>query len=400
MAGAAGPPAMADLASDAGLAAGPATAVDAGPCADERRIADERCEVAVRARARSDAAADAVRAAQRIYDGHESAAAAATEIADPRAIQAAKEEAHATFRAAGSAATTREAHEAAARAWLSEVNRINRSVREASATLTRERAASREVADRLERLELEADAARISAANADAACLAARSIAADCDERSAPELPSTLIPPVAGAPGRINGDQEETLEIALEAGGQPLIFRLLGGDRAAMQVMVTSLAGDDVDRRRHWQLLLTRLLEAITAEAIEGSALELPDVHPFWGMFTRLERREIAQGLASLGYRFDGLGGWADGRQPSKRDLSLALGYAGLDPMRVRQWPNDKEIENLFADAIVTADEYLAARAGDLTLAEMVTMLGRRADGLAEAWNAWGRIRPLLLSET
>ena len=205
---------------------------------------------------------------------------------------------------------------------------------------------------------------------------------------------------MAGAPGRINGDQEETLEIALETGGQPLIFRLLGGDRAAMQVMVTSLAGDDVDRRRHWQLLITRLLEAITAEAIEGSALELPDVHPFWGMFTRLERREIAQGLASLGYRFDGLGGWADGRQPSKRDLSLALGYAGLDPMRVRQWPNDKGIENLFADAIVTADEYLAARAGDLTLAEMVTMLGRRADGLAEAWNAWGRIRPLLLSET
>ena len=95
MAGAAGPPAKAALDSDAGHAAGPATAVDAGPCADERRIADERCEVAVRARARSDAAADAVRAAQRIYDGHESAAAAATEIADPRAIQAAKEEAQA-----------------------------------------------------------------------------------------------------------------------------------------------------------------------------------------------------------------------------------------------------------------------------------------------------------------
>ena len=47
----------------------------------------------------------------------------------------------------------------------------------------------------------------------------------------------------------------------------------------------------------------------------------------------------------------------------------------------------------------VTADEYLAGIAGDLTLAEMVTMLGRRADGLAEVWNNWGRIRPLLLDE-
>jgi hypothetical protein len=35
-----------------------------------------------------------------------------------------------------------------------------------------------------------------------------------------------------------------------------------------------------------------------------------------------------------------------------------------------------------------------------MTLAEMVAMLGRRANTLAEVWNAWGRIRPLLLSET
>ncbi len=35
-----------------------------GPCAEERRIADERCEVASRARGRADAAADALRAAR------------------------------------------------------------------------------------------------------------------------------------------------------------------------------------------------------------------------------------------------------------------------------------------------------------------------------------------------
>jgi hypothetical protein len=76
------------------------------------------------------------------------------------------------------------------------------------------------------------------------------------------------------------------------------------------------------------------------------------------------------------------------------------MGYAGLDPMRVRQWPNEGAIENLFADATVASDEYLASRAGDMTLGEMVAMLGRRADALADVWNAWGRIRPLLLSET
>ena len=38
----------------------------------------------------------------------------------------------------------------------------------------------------------------------------------------------------------------------------------------------------------------------------------------------------------------------------------------------------------------MAADEYLAAAAGDLTLGELVTMLGRRADGLAEVWNALG----------
>jgi hypothetical protein len=372
----------------------------AGPCAEERRIADERCEGASRARARADAAVDALRTAQRSYDRHEAAAAAALDVADPRVIRTAKEEAHAAFRAAASTARTTEAHEAAARDWVHAVNRINRDARHAAATVARERAASRDIVVHLERLSLEADTARITAGNADAACLAARSVLADCDELAASERPGTIISPVAGAPGRIHVEEDETLGIALEAGGRPFVFRLLEGDRVAMHTIVTSLAGGDVDERRHWLLLVTRLIEAITADAIEASALDLPDDHPFWGMFTRTERRQIAQALASQGYRFDGLGGWIDARQPSKRDLSLAVGYAGLDPMRVRNWPSDQAIESLFTDATVAADEHLASRAGDMTLGEMVTMLGRRADGLTEVWNAWGKIRPLMLSES
>ncbi len=79
--------------------------------------------------------------------------------------------------------------------------------------------------------------------------------------------------------------------------------------------------------------------------------------------------------------------------------MSLALGYAGLDPMRVRKWPNEEATATMYRDVTVAADEYLAGVAGDLTLGEMVTMLGRRADGLAELWNNWGKVRPLLLEE-
>jgi hypothetical protein len=67
--------------------------------------------------------------------------------------------------------------------------------------------------------------------------------------------------------------------------------------------------------------------------------------------------------------------------------------------MRIRQWPTETEMSELFADVAVAGDEHLAAAAGDLSLGELVSMLGRRADPLTEVWNAWGRLRPLLLAE-
>jgi hypothetical protein len=33
-----------------------------------------------------------------------------------------------------------------------------------------------------------------------------------------------------------------------------------------------------------------------------------------------------------------------------------------------------------------------------LTLGELISLLGRRADPLAELWNEWGKVRPLLLA--
>lgn len=369
-------------------------------CAEERRLADERCELATRARAQAVAAIDALRLAQRSYDEHEAAAVTASWKADPRAVHEAKDTAQAGFRVSVAAASGSDQLEAAARDWLSEINRINTEAREATTMAAREHAAAMEIGATLERLGLEADSARISAANADATCLAAREAVADCDERPGEDPTSFLVPPVSVPAAMPRLDDDEMLGQALEAGGEPRIFRLLRGDRPAMVGLVAALADTtDPDAKRRWQLQLTNLIEAIVADAIEASALDFPADHEFWGEFTRSQGRDIAAALASLGYRFDGLGGWTDGRHPSQRDLSLALGYAGIDPMRLRHWPTEEATSELFRDVSVAADEYLAGIAGDLTLAEMVTMLGRRADGLAEVWNHWGTIRPLLLDE-
>jgi len=181
------------------------------------------------------------------------------------------------------------------------------------------------------------------------------------------------------------------------AGEDVAILRLLRGDRATMRSIVERLGGSDPDGQRRWQLLVSDLVDAIVAQAIDASALWFPEDHVFWGPYTQSECREIASAMAALGYRFDGLGGFADGRVPSQRDLSLALGYAGEDPMRVRRWPTEADMPALFRDVQVDSGRYLADTAGGLTMGEMVDLLGRRAEPLAELWNAWGRVRPLLL---
>jgi hypothetical protein len=377
---------------------GPPADDDGGPCAEPRRIADERCELATRARAHATDAAAAHRASQREYDDHETAAAEAAAEADPRAVRKRKDEAQARFRAGRAAATTSEEVDAAARTWLSDINEINSRAARAATALAKSHTGAQDFAVRLERTAVAADAARISAEAAEATCLAARQAVAYCEEQAS--LGSLGIIPQMPPPGPGDGEpapEADTLAAALRNGASPRIVRLLRGDRAAREELVAALGGDSADERRRWQVAISDLIDAILADSIAASALEFPLDHPFWGPFTRAQGRDITGALASLGYRFDGIGGWVDERVPSQRDLSLALGYAGLDPMRIRQWPNEQEMETLFNEVQVAAAEHLAGAAGDLTLGELVSMLGHRADGLTEVWNAWGRIRPLML---
>jgi hypothetical protein len=398
------PPDMGDLGSLGDSVAAEAAArrpAPAGSCDDERRLADERCELATRARAQATGAEETLRAAQRAYDDHESRGDEAAAATDPRAVRSAKDEAQARFRGGRGGATTTEAVEAAARAWLLEINRINAEARESTATMTHEREAARMIGATLERTALEAETARMAAETAEAACLQAREAVAACEERAAGAVPGHEPRVPSGAPdGAGNGEaQHEPLVAMLRGGGAPRIFRLLRGDRTALIELVGLMGGEDQGERRRWQVGLADLVDAILADSIEASALDFPLDHAFWGPFNGIQARDIASALASLGYRFDGRGGWVDGRIPSQRDLSLALGYAGLDPMRMRHWPAEPEMHALFADVTVAADEHLASHAGDLTLGELVTMLGRRADSLTDVWNAWGRLRPLLLED-
>jgi hypothetical protein len=367
-----------------------------------RRVADERCTVAARARAAAEDAADELRSAKREYDELAARESEAHREGDPRAVRDAKEAARAEFRRAHEAATSPAEIEAAASAWLHEIDRINRAARAAVTVAADVRRRGAELVTRMETLTLAADAARISAETSQAACQAAREALAACEEAvsgaAAGAMAARIGPLPPPEPPAERGDDEPR---PLDYGDNPpAVLRLLQGDRTTLNLLVDVLAGDDADERRRWQLLLTDLVDAILARAIEESVLDFPTEHPFWGEFSLGQCRDIARALASLGYRFDGLGGFAHGRVPTQRDLALAVGYAGLDPFRIRRWPTEAGFAELYREVTVAADEYLAATAADLSLGDMVAMLERRAEGLTELWNAWGRIRPLLMANS
>jgi hypothetical protein len=393
--------------------AGSGSIPGSGPCAELRRTAHDRCAGAALAREAAEDAASRLLVAQQAHRRRVEAADRAALAADPGSIRLRKDAAQATFTAARAAAADPDAMAAAARAWLTEISRINVETRAGALRLERERDAAANRLTRIERLTLEAAAALASADAAEAACLAAREAATACEEaapvrvsrrnsrgdsqpdRSARAGARQLLSELAATPP----DDRGSLATAL-AQGRPLVVRLLQGDRAAMTGLVARLAGDDPAERRRWQVALSDLVDAIVGCAIESGALDFPTDHAFWGIYERDEARGIVVGLAALGYRSDGAGGWSDGRVPSQRDLSLAIGYAGQDPIRHRRWPTEAEMEQLLVGLTVAAEEFLAAGAGGLSLGEVTGLLERRADGLADVWESWGTLRPLLLETT
>jgi hypothetical protein len=362
------------------------------PCAAQRRLADERCAVAERAKEQAEGAAANLRNARLAYDDVARRIDEAHQRTDPRAVDGAKEAARQAFRGARERASSRADLELAVTIWLTEINRINLSTRDATLLIASEQSDAALLVMSIERQALEADAARITAEAAEEACAEAQVALAACvaGDRRAAARPSTVPSemPLAGVIWNRDG------------GHQPEIVRLLRGETAVRERLVAQLAGSDPDEQRRYQLWLSELVDAIFAASIETAVLDFPEEHPFWSAFDRAQSRDITIALASLGYRFDGLGGFASDRVPGQRELALAVGYAALDPMRIRQWPTVTEMPELFHEVTVAADEFLAMRAPDLDLGEMVAVLGRRSEQLSELWNRWAQVRPLLLLVT
>jgi len=385
------------------------------------------------ARKEADAASRRVAESRSRYDDRLRAVALAEAAVNAAAANEAKNDAHRRFRATVAAARERGQVEAAAIDWLESINRINNQARLAQTAAQREREAAQASLAELTELSNLAASSETMAVEAMAACEAARaalaarptegetgeSVATEAQASSVPEptephdasvaaapvpaVPATrpaLDPVLSSSPPEAPADEEaqrtDWLVIDLRSPEPQVVIRLMRRESTTLGALVDRLAGGDVTAASCWRLLLSTFVDAVTAAAIDDAALEFAEANPFWNQFTQAEAREVARGLAALGFRFDGFASFADGRVPSQRDLALAVGAAGLLPARVKYWPGTAEAADLFRGVRTAGDTFIAAGAPALTLGELVRLLGRRAEPLADLWNDWSRIRPLL----
>ena len=224
----------------------------------------------------------------------------------------------------------------------------------------------------------------------------------------APTGPSdrTSVPYVAGgvavaaAPETDRGadPRPDAPQVALP--GETALEQILRGEHLAMVQVIDAVAGQDSLRRRDWELLLGGLVEAMADMAVRESVVDFPMGTPFWDTFTVEQCRHIVAALADMGFRYDGRSGWVEHHVPVYRDVSIALADIGIDPRRVRAWPNQAEIAALFVGARPAPEELLAAAGPDYRVEDMQALLGERSSDLAGLWIAWDGVRPTLLAGT
>lgn len=202
----------------------------------------------------------------------------------------------------------------------------------------------------------------------------------------------TTVPYAAGAVAvaAVPEVQQGPMETPLE--------RILRGEHLAMVEVIDAVAGQDSLRRRDWELLLGGFVEAMADMAVRESVVDFPMGTPFWDTFTVEQCRHLVAALADMGFRYDGRSGWAEQRVPMYRDLSIALADIGIDPRRVRAWPNQAEISALFVGVRPAPEELLAAAGPDYRVEDMQALLGERSSDLAGLWIAWDGVRPTLMA--
>ncbi len=177
----------------------------------------------------------------------------------------------------------------------------------------------------------------------------------------------------------------------------PALTRILRGDHYALFATVATLAGAGPAERRPWHAAVLSMSEAIVHRTISAGWLDFPVGDPFWDSFTIDQCRAIAGALAVSGHRFDGLDGWEDGRVPNYRDLTLAVAGAGLEPRRIRAWPTQEEIGDLYLHVTAAPDEYLAANAPGLEREEIEALIGMNGPERDRLWSNWDRVVTVLM---
>lgn len=375
---------------------GPSAPID-GPCEPARAEASTNCADAVRLLQAAQTHQDILREARRELDEVTRESETDIRFRDRRQVADQKAASQAEYRTAVLRAGDAEAVQVAAAEWMRQIDQLNRMSRIADQRGDSLAQRAEKLGREIPSLELAADAARIGAEAAQASCLEARQTLAVCEEANQgqmlPRPDASREDVVAAAAGGV----------ATEAGPLPadaVIHGLMRGDRQQMVGLALRVADETGSDAGHLQLLLLELREQVAARALEVFALDFPAEHPFWSQFSADGARRVAGSMASMGFRFDGVGGWADDRAPAVRDLALALSYCGYDPRSLRRPASQTAIDGLWQGTSVLAEDYLLTRAPDLALNQVVECLGVRADRLGELWDIWGRLRPLLIRAT
>jgi hypothetical protein len=215
--------------------------------------------------------------------------------------------------------------------------------------------------------------------------------------RIAPPDRTAVPSPAAAVAIAVEPEVDRELAELLRSPGPPAALeRMLRGEHLAMVEVVDRIAGEDPWRRREWELLLGGLVEAMTEVAVRESVIDFPMGTAFWDALTVEQCRRVVAALSSMGYEYDGRSGWVGSRVPAYRELTIALADIGVDPKRLRAWPNQAEIAQLFVGARPAPEELLPAAGPDYAAADVRALVGERGPELGNLWLAWDAVRPLL----
>ena len=370
-----------------------------GPCAQARAEVDSRCAEAERLGLVATAHQQRLREARRQLREVSTLREADSKVRDRRQLNEAKNAARLAYHAALMLAESAGQVQEAAQGWLREIDLLNRQVDLADRRAEDVVRHATELERAMPGIELAADAARITAEGAQVACLEARRTLAECEEDAQRRIQQ---PNAAAQPTTTfeEGTADQTVAAQPAAHRVRPITLVLRGDRKTLLSLGLRLAEETGVEAGRLQLLLLELREQLAARALEDNALRFPADHPFWNQFPGEGARRVVASLASMGYRFDGREGWADDHAPTIRELAVAVSHVGLDPRSLRRPAAQEALDSVWLGTTVAVEEYLASRAPNLDLEQVMAFLGPRGARLSQLWDMWGRLRPLLLTPT